>query len=348
MQTLKTLATPPVLKKAALLLALIALMTVVAWLLWPQHIRTPPPLPDTSPSVSSTEPISPIPDSIPGIDPGKVALGKLLFHDTSLSQDNTIACASCHRFELGGADGKKYSIGIKGQLSLVNAPTVFNSTFNFRQFWDGRAETLGAQVEGPIHNKLEMGSNWSEVIAKLKKNAAYQDAFVRIYGSGITKENISDAIASFVQTLITPNSRFDKFLKGDTSAITAYEFSGYVRFTSYGCIACHQGMNIGGNLYEKLGIMRDYFADRGNVTEADRGLNAITNNPDDLHHFKVPSLRNVALTAPYLHDGSSPTLEKTVAIMGKYQLGISIPEDDIARIVAFLRTLTGEYNGKPL
>ena len=330
------------------MLAFIALLTVIAWLLWPQHIRTPPPPPDSSASAPSTEPISPIPDSIPGIDPKKVALGKLLFHDTSLSQDNTIACASCHRIDQGGADGKKYSIGIKGQSSLVNTPTVFNSTFNFRQFWDGRAETLSAQVEGPIHNKLEMGSNWYEVITKLKKNSAYQEAFASIYGGGITKENVSDAIATFVQTLITPNSRFDKFLKGDTSAITAYELSGYARFTSYGCIACHQGMNIGGNLYEKLGIMRDYFAERGNVTEADRGRNAITNNPDDLHMFKVPSLRNVALTAPYLHDGSLPTLEQTVATMGKYQLGISIPEDDIDRIVAFLRTLTGEYNGKPL
>ena len=347
MQTLKTQAAPNSLKKAATLLAFIALMTLIAWLLWPQPILAPPP-PDSSASARSTEPISPIPDSIPGIDPQKVALGKLLFHDTSLSQDNTIACASCHRFERGGADGKKYSIGIKGQLSLVNAPTVFNSTFNFRQFWDGRAENLFAQVEGPIHNKLEMGSNWYEVITKLKKNSVYQEEFARIYGSGITKESISDAIATFVQTLITPNSRFDKFLKGDASAITAYELSGYARFTSYGCIACHQGMNIGGNLYEKLGIMRDYFAERGNVTEADRGRNAITNNPDDLHMFKVPSLRNVALTAPYLHDGSSLTLEQTIATMGKYQLGISIPEDDIARIVAFLHTLTGEYNGKPL
>lgn len=334
--------------RSAILVALVAAAIPTAWLWWPEHRPAPPEQHVLATSYAPTEPISPIPDSITGLDPKKISLGNTLFHDPTLSQDNTISCANCHHLEQGGVDGKKFSIGFKGRPSGVNAPTVYNSVFNFRQFWNGRAATLTEQVAGPIHNPLEMGSNWAEVITKLKQNSAYVTTFSGIYNNGITAENIADAIATFVSSLITPNSRFDKYLKGDTKAITKYELSGYASFTSYGCIACHQGINVGGNMYEKLGIMRDYFADRGNITEADKGRYAVTNNPDDLYMFKVPGLRNVALTAPYFHDGTAQTLEQAVITMGRYQLGISLPPEDVSRIVAFLRTLTGEYNGNPL
>lgn len=299
------------------------------------------------PDISSGS-IIPIPDKFPNLDANKVALGNLLFHEVSLSHDNTIACASCHKLAHGGTDGEKFSIGINGSLSGINAPTVFNCAFNFRQFWNGRVKTLEEQVSGPIHNPVEMGSNWKEVIGKLKEDSGYVQAFSKNYNNGITSDNIANAIATFMRSLITPNSRFDKYLKGDADAITPYEIAGYALFTDYGCIACHQGMNIGGNMFEKLGIMRDYFEERGNITEHDLGRFSLTKNPEDMHVFKVPSLRNIALTAPYLHDGTANSLEKVVIIMGKYQLGITLPDEDVSKIVAFLRTLTGEYNGKPL
>ena len=341
-------AIPALPRKIVITVASVTTALLLAWLLWPASRQLALAQPDLPPVSASYGPISPIPDVIPDLDLKKVALGKSLFNETRLSHDNTIACASCHNLARGGVDGMKYSIGIKGQLSGVNAPTVFNSVFNFRQFWNGRAKTLEEQAAGPIHNPLEMGSNWIEVIAKLKRDPIYVQVFSQSYKNGITSDNIADAIATFVRSLITPNSRFDKYLKGDAKALTPYELSGYALFTSYGCISCHQGMNIGGNLYEKLGIMRDYFAGRGDITEADQGRYALTRNPDDMHKFKVPSLRNVALTAPYFHDGTVQTLEQVVITMAAYQLGTSLPHEDVSRIVAFLRTLTGEYDGKPL
>ena len=334
--------------KAAILVAALCALLLAAWLLWPES--SPPALPqaEVSPVALSSEPILPLPDSIPGLDPQKVALGNTLFHDTRLSHDNTIACATCHRLDQGGIDGRQYPIGIKGQVAETNVPTVFNSAFNFRQFWNGRAATLEDQAAEVIINPLEMGSSWVEVMAKLKQDAGYAASFSQIYNNGITPGNIVDAIATFERTLLTPNARFDKYLKGDDQAITAYELAGYKLFKSYGCISCHQGRNIGGNFYEKLGVMRDYFKERGAITAAGQGRYAITQNPDDMHKFKVPSLRNVALTAPYFHDGTIKTLEQAVIAMGEYQLGLSLPEEDVARIVAFLRTLTGEYNGQPL
>ena len=339
---------PALSSRAAILVTSVAVLLLVIRLLWPENRPLALPPPNQSYSPVSSQSITPIPAVAADLDASKVALGNLLFHETSLSSDNTVACAGCHQLAHGGIDGIQYSLGVKGSVSLINTPTVFNSVFNFRQFWNGRAKTLNEQVAGPIHNAVEMGSSWAEVIAKLKQDPAYVAAFAQSYKNGITAENIADALAVFLRTLVTPNARFDKYLKGDASALTPYELSGYALFTSYGCIACHQGVNIGGNMYEKLGIMRDYFKERGNITEADQGRYALTKNPADMHVFKVPGLRNIALTAPYLHDGTAKTLEEAVNVMGKYQLGITLPAEDVARIVAFLHTLTGEYNGKPL
>ena len=295
----------------------------------------------------SDEPIKPIPLEIK-LDGKKVALGEKLFHDKRLSKDNSIACVSCHGLNTGGVDRQAVSTGIGGKKGNINAPTVFNSGFNFRQFWDGRATSLEEQAVGPVHNPLEMGSNWQEVVAKLGKDEALAAQFKQSYADGVQSKNIQDALAVFQRSLITPNARFDKYLRGDKTALTADEHKGYQLFKSYGCVACHQGVNAGGNMFQLFGVMGDYFAKRGNVTEADNGRYNATKNEADKHMFKVPSLRNVALTAPYFHDGSAKTLSDAVDVMFRYQLGRPASQADKDLIVKFLHTLTGEYKGKSL
>jgi len=318
------------------------------WLFWPDAEHAAPPLPDVSVFIGSDEPIRPLPLELPALDKRKVALGKMLFNDVRMSKDNSIACANCHQLDHGGVDHLKYPVGFHGQVGDINVPTVFNSGFNFRQFWNGRAASLEEQFSGPIHGPREMASNWDEVVLKVRNDASYLQLFATLYKDGVTEQNIADAVATFERSLITPNSRFDRFLRGDAHAITAEELAGYKLFKSYGCISCHQGMNIGGNMYEKLGIMNDYFGTRTDISEADMGRYAVTKNPEHMHEFKVPSLRNIDRTAPYFHDGSAATLGAAVIIMAKFQLGLDMPPDDVSSIVAFLKSLTGEYEGRPL
>lgn len=298
-------------------------------------------------SAAINEPIQPIPLGL-DLNENKIKLGEKLFHDTKLSGNNTISCASCHNLQTGGTDRLPRSLGINGAVGDRNSPTVFNSGFNFKQFWDGRSESLIAQIDGPIENPREMGSSWPEVIGKLQRESDYVYMFDKLYSDGIKKENTRDAIATFVRSLYTPNSRFDKFLLGDESAITEEEKEGYRRFKAYGCVSCHQGMNVGGNLFQTMGIMADYFGDRSDQIVEDPGRFNVTGDEGDRHLFKVPSLRNIALTAPYFHDGSVPTLEGAVAIMAKYQLGRQLSSGDIDVIIKFLHTLTGEYQGQAL
>ncbi len=297
---------------------------------------------------TATEPITPIPLAIPGLDNARAKLGSRLFHETKLSGNDTMSCASCHPLDKGGADHALHPVGKDSNSGLINTLTVFNCQFNFRQFWDGRAANLEDQIDEPINDPKGMNSNWNQVVSRLKADPSYQAGFLQSYPDGINPDNIRNALATFEHTLFTPNSRFDKYLRGDKSAITPNELTGYRLFNSYGCINCHQGMNVGGNMYEKLGIMREYFHDTNGVKQADMGRYAITHIEENMHEFKVPSLRNVAVTAPYFHNGSADTLEKAVAVMGKYQLGLDLPNEDISAITAFLKTLTGEYNGKPL
>lgn len=297
--------------------------------------------------IAMQEPIKPVPVSLP-LNARKVALGKALFHEPKLSRDNTISCASCHDLGKGGVDRQARSRGINGAEGQLNAPTVFNSGFNFKQFWDGRAATLEEQVEGPVHNPAEMGASWADIVAKLRATPTYAAAFKPLYPDGIQPGNIKDAIAEFERSLATPNSRFDQFLRGEANAITAVEKAGYAKFKAHGCTSCHQGVNAGGNMFETLGAMTDYFKERGRITKADYGRFNVTGREEDRFSFKVPGLRNVALTAPYFHDGSVESLEEAVAAMGRYQLGQPLSKGDIEEIVAFLRTLTGEYGGKPL
>jgi cytochrome c peroxidase len=282
------------------------------------------------------------------LDANKVALGERLFNDVRLSGNNTISCASCHDLTLGGTDGRPRSVGVDGKTGNINAPTVFNSGFNFVQFWNGRAATLEDQVDGPVNNSKEMASNWEQVVAKLIQDKLFVQQFRQTYPDGLSSTNIKDAIATFERSLVTPNSRFDQYLRGNKEALSDQAKHGYELFQSYGCSSCHQGINLGGNMFEKMGLLGDYFADRGGESEADLGRFSITRNPEHMHDFKVPSLRNVALTAPYFHDANAETLHQAVTIMARYQLGRNLSSNDIEAIVAFLESLTGEYRGKQL
>ncbi|MGZ0715333.1 cytochrome-c peroxidase [Pseudomonas palleroniana] len=293
------------------------------------------------------EALKPLPP-VPTLDPAKVELGRQLFNEPRLSVNNTLSCASCHRLETGGADNKAFSLGFDGKPLGINTPTVFNASLNFKQFWNGRVDTLEAQAEHVVTNPAEMGSDWTTVVQNLVAMPLYPAAFAQAYPDGITAANVQNALATYERTLLTPNSRFDQYLQGNTEILTIQEKYGYQRFKDYGCIACHQGVNIGGNMFQKFGVMDDYFKARGNPLESDLGRYLVTQDEEDRHVFKVPSLRNVAVTAPYFHDGSAKTLENAVDVMFKYQLGRNPSQDDKDLIIQFLKTLTGQWEGKPL
>jgi len=285
------------------------------------------------------EPITPI-TTPSGLNAQKVILGQILFHDARLSRDGTISCATCHDLSRGGVDNLPRSFGVGGAEGEINTPTVYNSSLNFRQFWDGRALTLEEQAEGPILNPVEMAASWEHVLAVLRGDQNISERFRAVYGAAATKERVLEAIAEFERSLVTP-SRFDRWLNGDDNAITAEELEGYNLFKRYGCATCHNGENVGGGIFQRFGVTLDYFAGR-EPTKADLGRFNVTGRVEDKHIFKVPGLRNVALTAPYFHDASAETLQEAVAIMGRYQLGMSLPDDDIKRIMLFLNSLTGE------
>lgn len=278
--------------------------------------------------------ITPLPLD-PNYNYKKALLGKKLFFDTRLSHDNTISCASCHLLKDGGDDNRPLSIGIDGKKGTRNAPTVLNARYNKLQFWDGSAKSLEEQINGPIHNPVEMASNFKEIISKLKKDEKYHKEFKDLYSDGITKSNITNAISEFEKALTTPESKFDNFLRGDKTALNSDELNGYQLFKDYGCISCHNGINIGGNLLQKIGTIEEY-------NTSDFGLYNITNNKEDKFYFKASSLRNVELTAPYFHDGSIKTLEAAVNIMIKHQVGFLIDEKEKNDIIKFLKTLTGK------
>ncbi len=301
---------------------------------------------DNLPSDRAAEPVRPI-DLAVEVDEAKAALGYVLFHDTRLSADNSVSCATCHALETAGVDNHQYSHGVDDQLGGVNAPTVYNAVYNFVQFWDGRAATLADQAAGPPLNPVEMASaSFDDIIAKLAADRKFRKAFEEVYPEGLSQATITDAIEEFESTLITPNSRFDKWLRGDDSAITAEELKGYELFKQYDCATCHVGRNLGGQSYELMGLRRHYFAERGlELTNEDNGRFKETQAERDRHRFKVPGLRNVEHTWPYYHDGTRETLEEAVKDMGTYQSGVELTDAQVAQMVAFLKTLTGEYQG---
>lgn len=266
-----------------------------------------------------------------------------------INADITVACSSCHSLSTGGVDRLTTSTGINGSKGPINAPTVFNSSYNIHQFWDGRANDLQEQAGGPPMNPIEMGStSWDQITGKLELDEEMRTTFSTIYPDGITGDNITDAIAEFEKTLITPNSRFDQFLKGDALALNEQEQHGYELFKQNKCSTCHAGQAMGGQTFEVMGLKADYFGERGNVSEVDNGRFNVTNKAHDMNRFKVPTLRNIALTAPYFHDGSADTLDDAVAAMAQYQVGVTLSKSEVADISAYLKTLTGEYNGEML
>lgn len=291
------------------------------------------------------EAIQPIPITV-ALDRDKVSLGEKLFQDVRLSKDNRVSCLSCHSFSMGGADGRVRSIGINGNLTDINTPTIFNALFNFRLNWDGEFENLTNHLNALMTNPTVMGVEWKALIEKLGRVPEYVRAFDKLYPDRLSQTNIKDALVAYEKSLYTPNSRFDRFLRGDKTALTKTEQEGYKLFKSYGCVSCHQGINVGGNMFQRFGVMGDYFLDRGKITRADWGRFNVTNNQEDRYVFRVPSLRNVELTAPYFHDGSAETLEKAIVIMTKYQLGRPLSGEQINLIAQFLRTLNGEYQQK--
>lgn len=301
----------------------------------------------------ANETVRPLPDSIP-YDPRKAVLGDYLYHSTSLSADGTISCATCHGLNTGGVDNKRYSEGINGQLGGVNAPTVYNACFNFVQFWDGRAATLAEQAGGPPLNPVEMGcKSFDEIAARLSQDAAFVKSFTAVYPEGLNQATITDAIAEFEKTLVTPNSAFDRYLKGDKNAMTAEQIEGYALFKEYACATCHAGENMGGLSYELMGQRANYFEDReltqkSGLTDGDNGRWAQTKVERDRYRFKTPTLRNVALTSPYYHDGSVKTLNQAITMMAKYQVGREMKPDEAKKVEAFLNALTGTYKGKLL
>jgi cytochrome c peroxidase len=287
------------------------------------------------------EPIKPLPPVGP-IDERKKELGAKLFREAKLSKNNDVSCASCHDFvNAGGADKRPKSVGTGGALGPANSPTVLNSRFNFAQLWSGGASSLSDQVDKVIKNPKVFDTTWPEIVAKLNRDPLYAKAFADAYGGAADATNVNDALVTFERSLVTP-SPFDAYLRGDSKAISAKAQQGYANFKSYGCVACHQGVNVGGNMYQKFGVLKDYFADRGNLTPADAGRFNVTRDEADRGMFKVPSLRNVALTAPYFHDASAPTLEAAVDVMFKYQIGRSASPDDKAAIVEFLKALSAD------
>ncbi len=288
-----------------------------------------------------TEPILPL-RAGPAQSQRLVELGSRLFHDPLLSQDGSVACASCHDLANGGDDGRARSLGVGQKEGTINAPTVFNAALNLAQFWDGRAPTLEEQIDGPITHPREMASDWEAVEKKLAAHPEYKSAFAVALGQKPSRHGVKQAIAAFERTLITVDSPFDLWLDGDASALSAEQREGYELFKAAGCVACHQGQNAGGNMYQLFGVFGDYFQDRGQVTEADYGRFNVTGQESDRHVFRVPSLRNVELTAPYFHDGSARTLNDAVKVMVKYQLGKELSEAQVGLLVEFLKSLTGQ------
>ncbi len=283
------------------------------------------------------EPIQPIVAAKPK-NPALVELGKKLYFDPRLSTSGFISCNSCHNLSMGGTDNLKTSIGHNWQKGPINAPTVLNSSMNVAQFWDGRAADLKAQAGGPIANPGEMAFTHELAVDVLQSIPAYVAEFKTAFASDkVDIDKVTRAIAAFEETLVTPNSRFDKWLKGDKKALNADEIAGYRLFKSSGCVACHNGPAVGGNSFQKMGVVEPYKA-----TSPAEGRSAVTGKDADRFNFKVPTLRNVELSYPYFHDGEAATLKEAVSTMGRIQLGKKFTDDETTKIVAFLKTLTGD------
>jgi cytochrome c peroxidase len=284
----------------------------------------PSPLPDAA-IVLTQEPITPIPPP-PDADPSKLALGEELFRSPLLSRDQTHSCASCHDVRSNGADSVQHAVGADDQPLDLNTPTVFNAALSFRLNWEGDRRTLESQAAWALNSAPGLGTKMSDVLSRLNGNAGIAHRFVVAYGHNPDEASLLDALATYERSLVTPDSRFDRWLKGDKAALSAKELNGYALFKSFGCISCHEGVNVGGNLFQQHGIFHRLASPEPKL-------------------LRVPSLRNVATTPPYFHDGSAPTLADAVRRMARAQLDQSLSGQEIDAIVAFLNSLTGNYRG---
>jgi cytochrome c peroxidase len=273
------------------------------------------------------------------ITPEKVSLGRMLYYETRLSKNQDLSCNSCHMLDKFGVDGTKVSKGHKGQLGGRNSPTVYNAGGFVAQFWDGRAGTLEDQAKGPILNPVEMAmKDEASVVAVLESIPGYEDAFEKAFPDDkepISYDNLAKAIGAFERQLVTP-SRFDKYMGGDKTALTDQERAGLTKFVQNGCTTCHSGSALGGSTFQKLGLIKAY------PNQKDLGRYDVTKKDEDKMVFRVPTLRNVAETGPWFHDGAFDRLETAVQAMAYHQLGKELPEADVTDIVAFLKSLTGE------
>jgi cytochrome c peroxidase len=274
------------------------------------------------------EPITPVPPPPPA-DALKLALGEQLFADPRLSHDGRLTCSSCHDVHSNGADSKRLRTAQDGSVMTFNIPTVFNAALSFRLNWEGNFRTLEEHTESSLENAANLATNANEVLKKLNADPEVVRQFTQAYGHPPDRTSLLDAIATYERSLVTPGSRFDRWLEGDTAALSVEEENGYQLFKSLGCISCHQGVNVGGNLFERHGIFHPLASPKPEI-------------------LRVPSLRNVATTPPYFHDGSAPTLRKAVRRMAIAQLDQTLSDQQIETIVAFLNTLTGTYRGVPV
>lgn len=295
------------------------------------------------------EPIQPLPPAPAGLEPAKVQLGAKLFADPRLSADGSVSCQSCHLPNAGGADPRRHSVSAFGKVRELNSPSIFNlEVLTAGLNWTGRTQNLDKQIAGSISNADTMAFAWPKVLEILAADAAVAAQMKAAYGGEqpVSQENVSHAIVSFERSLVTP-SRFDDWLKGDDRAITAQEKKGYALFKEKGCVACHNGVAVGGNSFQRFAPIGNYWSyretmKRGAMVEPDKGRFVVTKKPEDMHVFRVAPLRNVALTAPYFHDGSVPTLDEAIMLMGRHQLGIEIAPKERKDIEAFLKSLTGK------
>ena len=320
-------------------LALVAVLVLTASTALTREIAHAPASPAVSP-----EPIAPIPPGL-ALDSRRVALGEQLFHDARLSRDQGRSCATCHPLEHGGMDGRTRPLTVNGSVNARNTPTIFNVGLSSFLNWDGVADNLEAHAERVLHNPNLMDITWPELLSRLGAEPRYVSEFRAVYPDGLARPNVLGALADYERSLATPDSRFDDYLRGQRGAISRRERRGYALFKEYGCVACHQGVNIGGNMFQKFGVFPDGDVRHQN---GDLGRYQVTYVPRDRGVFRVPSLRNVAVTAPYFHDGRAVSLEVAVDTMARVQLGRTLQADETAMIVQFLQTLTGEYRGRSL
>lgn len=304
-------------------------------------------------AVRPDEPIQPLPAVVTDQDPGRVRLGEKLFSDKRLSGNGTISCLSCHLPEAGGADPRRHSLSANGATVPVNAPTIYNLRYMTRGYnWLGFTPSLERQMETAVTNPGGMAGTWAGALARLQADRGTVEEFRKVFGGDdpVTQRNVIDAIVAWERAAVT-RSRFDDWLAGDDNAISPTEKLGYEKFKYHGCTSCHNGINVGGNLFATIGFVGNYFTDRvargkGELTEFDKGRMLGTRKPQDVHVFRVPSLRNVELTAPYFHDGAVETLDEAILLMGRHQLGVDLPAEDRRAIAAFLGSLTGKELAK--